>query len=123
MPVHAIQQAYLDAQGEVERLCAVYDEQVVPLNQQVDGGDISDDAWAFACGDLEDAIGLTAARQARDQARQALVAWGLVQVKALWPIYGCLFPACSLEMLEELFTRREAERRLLPVILKLREWA
>ena len=49
---------------------------------------LSEDVWAQACNDLEDALGLTTARQERDQARCALVVWGLTQVRALWPQYG-----------------------------------
>ncbi|RJF74886.1 hypothetical protein D3875_02515 [Deinococcus cavernae] len=120
---HPAQQAYLDAQGEVERLGRVVDEAARPLNAQVEAGEISEDTWAQARDDLDEQLGLLAATRRRDEARRALIDWGLAQVRTLWPTYGRLFPGHSLATLEALFARPEAQRRLVSIILKLQDWA
>ncbi|RJF74514.1 hypothetical protein D3875_04335 [Deinococcus cavernae] len=120
---HPAQQAYLDAQEEVERLGRVVDEAARPLNAQVEAGEISEDTWAQARDDLDEQLGLLAVTRKRDDARRALIDWGLAQVRDLWPTYGRLFPGHSLTELERLFARPEAQRRLVPIILKLQDWA
>lgn len=120
--MHPVQQEYLNAQAEVERLCRVVEEQAKPLDAAVDSGDMSEDAWAEARDALDDSLGLTAASQRRNVARKALVEWGMQQVRALWPTYGCLMPTGALQAIEDLYARPDAERKLVPIILKLRHW-
>ena len=72
---------------------------------------------------LDEQLGLLAATATRDKARRALIDWGLGQVRTLWPTCRVLFPGHSLTELERLFARPEAQRRLVPIILKLQDWA
>lgn len=122
MPRHPVQQAYLDAQAEVERLNALVREQARPLDQQVERGEISEEAWALARDDLDQRSGWAAACQNREQAQVILLAWGLRQVRLLWSSYGSLFAGSSLVEIEAAFTRPRAWPRLIPAILRLNEW-
>lgn len=76
--------------------------QAAPLGRQVEVGEISEDAWADGYADIEERLGGPEAFQAREEARDALLAWGLAHARALWGRHGRLFPGQPLANVEAL---------------------
>ncbi|UQN10150.1 hypothetical protein [Deinococcus sp. QL22] len=119
MKRHPVQQAFVAAEARVSALNDEVQRLAVPFHLQVEAGEITEDAWCDCLAELEASTGWDAAIAEREVTRQALIAWGLEQVQALWPKYGRLFPGETLDTLEALFAHKATWRRLSAVIVRL----
>lgn len=122
MPRHPVQQAYLDAQAEVDGVFGKLVQHTAPLDGLYSAGQLAEAEWKAARLDLDQQFGYSQACKVRDQAQVVLLAWALQQVRQLWPTYKALFPKVSLAQVEAAFTRPKSWRRLTRAALNFTEW-
>lgn len=91
----------------------------LPLDVQVDAGEITEDEWAEAYERLEEELGIGEARRLRLEARTALIDWGRSHLDTLWPQFAHLFPEGSEALVRRVFETPRAADRLAEMLLRL----